>query len=76
MSAFRHFFRKPRDAVFLIVLGLILLIAGAYLDLAGTFNWQIVGFMLMGIGSTMIVSSFFLLVGYSDEKHRQKYPNG
>jgi uncharacterized membrane protein len=55
---------------------LVLAVAGAVLALATTGTWRVVGWAAVGVAVTLIISLFFLEVGYSEDRARSRDPRG
>ena len=61
----------------LIAIGVAALIAGGVMT--ATDNGVVVvtiGLVVLGIGGVMLVSLAFLLVGESEDRHRERHPGG
>jgi hypothetical protein len=61
----------------LIAIGVVALIAGGVMT--ATDNGVVVvtiGLVVLGIGGVMLVSLAFLLVGESEDRHRERHPRG
>jgi hypothetical protein len=61
----------------LIAIGVILLIAGT--AMTATDNGVVVvtiGLVVLGIGGVLLVSLAFLIVGESEDRHRERHPGG
>jgi uncharacterized membrane-anchored protein len=61
----------------LLAIGLVTLIAG--IAMTATDNGVVVvviGLVLLGTGGVLLVSLAFLLVGESEDRHRERHPHG
>ena len=61
----------------ILAIGLVTLIAG--IAMTATDNGVVVvtiGLLLLGIGGVSLVSLAFLMVGESEDRHRERHPNG
>jgi hypothetical protein len=61
----------------LIAIGVVALIAGTVMT--ATDNGVVVvtiGLVVLGIGGVLLVSLAFLLVGESEDRHRERHPGG
>jgi uncharacterized membrane-anchored protein len=61
----------------MLVIGLVALIAG--IAMTAVDNGVVVvtiGLVLLGVGGVMLVSLAFLLVGESEDRHRERHPGG
>jgi hypothetical protein len=61
----------------LIAIGVVALIAGGVMT--ATDNGVVVvtiGLVVLGIGGVMLVSLAFLVVGESEDRHRERHPRG
>ena len=64
------------DRVFAVV-GIVTIVAGIVLVAAsGSFTVQVVGWVLMAAGVTVLIGLAFLLVGESEDRDRKRHPNG
>ena len=60
----------------ILAIGLVTLIAG--IAMTATDNGVVVvtiGLLLLGIGGVSLVSLAFLMVGESEDRHRERHPN-
>jgi hypothetical protein len=61
----------------LIAIGVVALIVGGVMT--ATDNGVVIvtiGLVVLGIGGVMLVSLAFLLVGESEDRHRERHPGG
>jgi hypothetical protein len=61
----------------LIAIGVVALLAGGIMT--ATDNGVVVvtiGLVVLGIGGVLLVSLAFLLVGESEDRHRERHPRG
>jgi hypothetical protein len=61
----------------LIAIGVVALIAGTVMT--ATDNGVVVvtiGLVVLGIGGVLLVSLAFLIVGESEDRHRERHPRG
>jgi hypothetical protein len=61
----------------ILAIGLVTLIAG--IAMTATDNGVVVvtiGLLLLGIGGVSLVSLAFLMIGESEDRHREHHPNG
>jgi hypothetical protein len=61
----------------LIAIGVVALIAGSVMT--ATDNGVVVvtiGLVVLGIGGVLLVSLAFLIVGESEDRHRERHPRG
>jgi hypothetical protein len=61
----------------LIAIGVIALVAGT--AMTATDNGVVVvtiGLVVLGIGGVLLVSLAFLIVGESEDRHRERHPGG
>jgi hypothetical protein len=61
----------------LLAIGIVTLIAG--IAMTATDNGVVVvtiGLVVLGIGGVLLVSLAFLLVGESEDRHRERHPGG
>jgi hypothetical protein len=61
----------------LIAIGVVALIAGSVMT--ATDNGVVVvtiGLVVLGVGGVLLVSLAFLLVGESEDRHRERHPGG
>jgi hypothetical protein len=61
----------------LIAIGVVALIAGTVMT--ATDNGVVVvtiGLVVLGIGGVLLVSLAFLIVGESEDRHRERHPGG
>jgi hypothetical protein len=61
----------------ILAIGLVTLIAG--IAMTATDNGVVVvtiGLLLLGIGGVSLVSLAFLMIGESEDRHRERHPNG
>jgi|RhiMethySRZTD1v2_1073278.scaffolds.fasta_scaffold1704112_2 hypothetical protein len=61
----------------ILAIGLVTLIAG--IAMTATDNGVVIvtiGLLLLGIGGVSLVSLAFLMVGESEDRHRERHPNG
>ena len=61
----------------ILAIGIVTLIAG--IAMTATDNGVVVvtiGLLLLGIGGVSLVSLAFLMVGESEDRHRERHPNG
>jgi hypothetical protein len=61
----------------LIAIGVVALLAGGVMT--ATDNGVVVvtiGLVVLGIGGVLLVSLAFLLVGESEDRHRERHPGG
>jgi len=61
----------------LLAIGIVTLIAG--IAMTATDNGVVVvtiGLVVLGIGGVLLVSLAFLIVGESEDRHRERHPGG
>ena len=61
----------------ILAIGLVTLIAG--IAMTATDNGVVIvtiGLLLLGVGGVSLVSLAFLMVGESEDRHRERHPNG
>ena len=61
----------------ILAIGIVTLIAG--IAMTATDNGVVIvtiGLLLLGVGGVSLVSLAFLMVGESEDRHRERHPNG
>lgn len=59
------------------VVGIVSILLGVVaVAISSGFTFEIIGFVLMAVGVTVLIGLAFLLVGESEDRDRKKHPSG